>query len=423
MLPGMRPSAISRHLWRRLARGLVLAAIGLPATVGVAGAAEPGAALTEPPAELSGALECHGDLRGAAQPPVILVHGTGSSPEESFSFGYANALALLGFPVCTVRLPAHGLVDMQRSFEYVVHAIREVARRSGRRVSLVGHSQGAVLATYAPYFWPDLAALVDDVVGLAGPYRGTTASDPSCAGGACPAFAWQFRPASDLDRAFAGRARPAGPSFTAIATSFDELVTPAPQAGLLPGASNVVLQDICALRPVEHFLLVGDAVAYALAVDALTHPGPADPARVSRRTCLQTLMPGADLVRAAAVAPLAIAGAALRIATTPAVAREPQLRCPFDAAACPPPQLRLTRRCAGGGRVRVGLAGDVDAVREVDFKLGRRLIRRDTAAPFVTSLRRSARRAATDARRLRAVVGLSAPGGGRLILTRALPRC
>jgi hypothetical protein len=422
MLGGVRRSAISRHAWGRLAGCLAAAAIGLPATAGVAGAAEPGAALTEPPAELARALECHGDLRGAAQPPVILVHGTGSSPEESFSFGYAHALPSLGFPVCTVRLPAHGLVDMQRSFEYVVHAIREVARRSGRRVSLVGHSQGAVLATYASYFWPDLPALIDDVVGLAGPYRGTTAGESSCAGGSCPPFAWQFRPGSQLNRAFAGRAPPAGPSFTAIATSFDELVTPAPQAGLLPGASNVVLQDVCALRPIEHFVLVGDAVAYALAVDALTHPGGADPARVSRTTCLQTLMPGADLVRAAAVAPLAIAGAALRIATTPAVAREPQLRCPFDAAACPPPQLRLTRRCAGGGRLRIALAGDVDAVREVDFKLGRRLIRRDTAPPFVTSLARSARRPAT-ARRLRAVVTLSAPGGRRLILARPLPRC
>ena len=420
MLGGVRRSAIS-HAQGRLARGLAVAAIGLLATAGVAGAAQPGTALTEPPAELARALDCHGDLRGAALAPVILVHGTGSSPEESFSFGYAHALPLLGFPVCTVRLPAHGLVDMQRSFEYVVHAIREVARRSDRRVSLVGHSQGAVLATYAPYFWPDLPALVDDVVGLAGPYRGTTASDSSCAGGSCPPFAWQFRPRSNLNRAFAGRAAPAGPSFTAIATSFDELVTPAPQAGLLPGASNVVLQDVCALRPIEHFTLVGDAVAYALAVDALTHPGPADPARVSRTTCLQALMPGADLVRAAAVAPVAIAGAALRIATTPGVAREPQLRCPFDAAACPPPQLRLTRRCAGGGRLRIALTGDVDVVREVDFKLGRRLIRRDIAPPFVTSLARSARRPAT--RRLRAVATLGAPGGGRVILARPLPRC
>lgn len=422
MLDGVRRSAISRHAWGRLAGALAATAVGLLASAGVAGATEPGAALTEPPAQLARSLECHGDLRGATQPPVILVHGTGSSPEESFSFGYAHALPQLGFPVCTVRLPDHGLVDMQRAFEYVVHAIREVARRSGRRVSLVGHSQGAVLAAYAPYFWPDLPALVDDVVGLAGPYRGTTTSDALCAGGSCPPFAWQFRPGSALNRAFAGRARPAGPSFTAIASAFDELVTPAPQAGLLPGASNVVLQDVCALRPIEHFTLVGDAVAYALAVDALTHPGPADPARVSRTTCLQALMPGADLVRAAVVAPLALAAAALRIATTPGVAHEPQLRCPFDAAACPPPQLRLTRRCAGGGRLRIALAGDVDAVREVDFKLGRRLIRRDTAPPFQTLLARSARRGAT-ALRLRAVVVLGAPGGGRLILARPLLRC
>ncbi|MGH2942131.1 MAG: esterase/lipase family protein, partial [Solirubrobacteraceae bacterium] len=352
---------------------------------------------------------------------VILVHGTGTTPEESFSFGYAHVLPRLGFPVCTVRLPGRALVDMHRSMQYVVHAIRDVARRSGRRVSLVGHSQGAVLAVYTPYFWPDLPALVDDDVGLAGPYLGTTAFSRECDDGACPAFAWQLRPASNLIRAYREKPRPAGPSFTAVATAFDELVTPAPEAGLLPGASNVVVQDVCHVRLVEHFTMVTDAVAYAVALDALTHPGPADPARIARTACLQLLIPGADLARAAVVAPLAVANAVVRILGAPAVGSEPALRCPVDPGACPPPQLILTRRCAGG-RLRVALTGDVDAVRGVDFKLGRRLIRRDTTAPFQATFATSMPRRRI-ARRLRAVVALSTPSGARRILSRALPRC
>ena len=407
---------------RRLTGGLAVAALTLLATAGSARAVEPGAALKEPSAALTRALECHGDLGGAARPAVILVHGTGSAPEESFSFGYAHALPRLGFPVCTVRLPDHGLVDMQRSMQYVVHAIREVARRSGRKVSLVGHSQGAVLATYAPYFWADLPAMVDDVVGLGGPYQGTTASDASSPDGTRTAFGWQFWPGSNLNRAFRDMPRPAGPSFTAIATAFDELVKPAPQAALLAGASNVVLQDVCAARPVDHFLLADDAVAYALALDALTHPGPADPSRVSRTTCLQTVIPGSDLVSTAVIAPLAIANALLRIASAPGVTHEPELRCPFDASACPRPQLRLTRRCAGGGRLRVALIGNVDVVRAVDLKLDRRLIRRDTAAPFATTLAGGTPLLAS-AGRLRAVATLGSPAGERRVLSRSLPRC
>jgi triacylglycerol lipase len=408
---------------RRLIGGLTVAVLASLAATGSAGAVNTGAALTEPPAALAAALECHGDLGGTAATPVILVHGAGSSPEESFSFGYVPALQRLGFPVCTVRLPGHGLVDMQCSIQYVVHAVREVAQRSGRRVSLVGHSIGAVLAVYAPSFWPDLAALIDDDIGLAGPYRGGTSFNPACTDNRCPIFSWQLRPASNLIRAFRDKPHPVGPSFTAVATAFDEVVTPAPEAGLLPGAANVVVQSICRLRPIEHFLMAADAVTYAVALDALTHPGPADPARVARTTCLQVFPPGSDLARGAARAPLAVANATVRSLRAPAVNGEPQLRRPFDPDACPrPASLSLTRRCASGGRLRIALTGDVDTVRRVDFKLGRRLVHRDDAAPFSATLATGTPRLAR-ARRLRAIAILSSPPGERRILSRPLPRC
>ena len=398
------------------------AALMLVVLVGATQARAQGAALTEPQAELERALECHGPLTGDGPPPVILVHGTGSTPEESFGFGYVTALPKRGIPACTVRLPGRALVDQQRSIQYVVHAVREVARRSGRKVSLVGHSQGATLVTYATYLWPDLPAKVDDVVGLAGPYQGTTTADDSCADAKCPVFAWQFRRASNINAAFHAAPQPTGPSYTAIATAIDELVAPAPGAARLESAANIVIQDVCALRPIDHYLLTGDAVTYALVLDALTHPGPAERSRFDPGTCLQTVLPGADLAQTAVTAPVAVANAVTSIATAPEVDREPALRCPFEPADCPAPQVRLTRRCAPGGALRVALAGDVDAVRGADFKLGTRLVRRAAGAPFATTLTpRTLRRAARS--RLRAIASLQSPPGGRVILARTLPRC
>ena len=420
---------------RTLLRPLVLGALVIAGLVGAGPAsAQTVAPLTEPSDALARALECGSGVDGATRTPVVLVHGTGSTPEESFAFGYQEALPKLGIPVCTVRLPERGTVDQQRSIQYVVFAIREVNRRAGRRVSLLGHSQGALLATFAPQFYADLVPLIDDVVGLAGPYQGTQTANNDCADGMCSATSWQFRMGSNLNRAFMSGGRPAGISFTAVATQFDQLVTPAPDAARLDGATNIVIQDICPGRTVDHFAIVGDAVGYAIALDAFTNAGTADAARVDRASCAQTFPPGADGAR---FDPQSITNAVIGLTTAPQLDREPPLVCPFDPAACaagvsgtPAPSgtpgssqrspMRLTRTCAGAGRLRVRLAGGTARVRRVEFRIGTRVVARDATAPFSRVLsRRTLRR--SSATRLRAVAVTSA--GSRVVLSRTLPRC
>ncbi|HEV3000156.1 MAG TPA: hypothetical protein VGW75_05390 [Solirubrobacteraceae bacterium] len=419
-------------------RVLALAAVASLALAGPAHAAPRPAPLTEPAEALERALECGQGVEGAARTPVILLHGTGSTPEESFADGYAEALPKLGFPVCTVRFPERATVDLQRAMQYAVFAVRAVAARSGRRVSVIGHSQGALHAVYAPHFWPDLPALVDDVVGLAGPYRGTQRANENCMDGRCPVTSWQFRFGSALNGAFAAAPRPAGPSFTAVASAYDELVTPAPDAARLEGAANVVIQDLCPGRPVDHFAMVGDAAAYALALDALTHGGPADPARFDPATCQQTTIPGGDAAGTASGAPGALGGAALALTTGEEVDREPPLVCPFDAAACRAggagagagagaaggggaAGVRLTRSCLRGGRLRMRVRGDVSGVRRVTFAFGRLVVARDGRAPFV----RVAGRAALRRTRQTVLWAHVYPrrGGSRVTLRRTLPRC
>ena len=95
-----------------------------------------------------------------------------------------------------------------------------------------------------------------------------------------------------------------------------------------------------------------------------------------------------------------------------------------DPSIRPEPRLRLTRRCTRGGRLRMSLAGaDVERVRDVSFKFGRRLAARDTRVGFS---RLAPRRmlARTRARRLRAVAYLEGrPAADRVVLSRSLLRC
>src|ERR671927_71448 len=100
-------------------------------------AARPGPRLSEPAERLSAALQCSGALEGALRTPVLLVHGTGLTPEENWSASYSPALSWLGIPWCTVALPERATGDIQASAEYVVHAIREMSRRAARRIAVI----------------------------------------------------------------------------------------------------------------------------------------------------------------------------------------------------------------------------------------------------------------------------------------------
>ena len=86
------------------------------------------------------------------------------------------------------------------------------------------------------------------------------------------------------------------------------------------------------------------------------------------------------------------------------------------------PQIRLVRRCVGGGRLRVGLGGrDREFARGVSLTAGRRLAQGAGPAFTRTLSRRTVRRLL--GRRLRAEVSLGLGAPERMVLTRSLPRC
>jgi pimeloyl-ACP methyl ester carboxylesterase len=223
---------------------------------------------------------------------VLLVPGTGSTAHESFSWGYERALAADGFAVCTTGLPETGLGSLTRAALRVRKAIRLTHRLAGRRIAVIGHSQGAALPVWSVKFWKGSAKRVTDVVGLAGPFNGTQFANNLCASGECAPLAWQLRQGAEHIKALRGAPLPKRVAVTSIYSRYDEIVSPAENASPLPGAANFLLQDICAHDPSEHGLILGDPLAYALARDAITHRGPAVRRRLPGDVCTGTFIPG-----------------------------------------------------------------------------------------------------------------------------------
>jgi hypothetical protein len=313
----------------------------------------PGPALSIPAAELDAALSCHGDPTAGPE-PVLLNPATGVTPEQNYSWNYARAFTAQHRYWCWVEMPEHTLQDIQRSGEFLVHAIRTMYAEAGRRIAVMGHSQGGMSMRWALRFWPDTRAMVDDVIGMAGSNHGTTAAAVACGGAfrpTCPPADWQQSSKAQFIQALnSGAETFAGVSYTEIYSHTDEVVTPNTTAANSSSSlhtgdgqiTNVATQQICPLDVYEH-LTVGtiDPVAYALAMDALDHPGPAQPSRISRAVCLQPFQPYADVtnVRTAlevlAAAPgLLTVSLPVNLVGAPMVAAEPPLRCYVYAAGC-----------------------------------------------------------------------------------------
>ena len=333
---------------------LTLALLPAAASAAYAPPSRPGPPLSVPAAKLAAALTCTGTLHGASHAPVLLVPGTALNPSTDYGYGWEPALSKLGWPYCTVTLPGTAMGDIQVAGEYVVYAIRTMHAAYGGRIDIVGHSQGGMVPRWALRFWPDTRAMVDDLVGLSPSNHGTLDAIPACAQSCAPAF-WQQR----SDAAFIAALNSAqetfpGISYTNIYTNTDEVVVPnfgpAASSSLTGGGgaiANVAIQSVCPADLTEHLGIgIYDNTAYQLALDALTHPGPADPSRVAATTCLSPLMPGIDPSTFAADYANTLASVASTVATSPQTTAEPPLAC-YVTATCPTgraaPQQRSTR--------------------------------------------------------------------------------
>lgn len=302
-----------RHGWiARFALPVAVAVAGAVVFVGGLSGAEavtyapvdqPGPALVPTPAQLAASLHCSPGVDNATSDVVLLSPGTGATATETFAWNWEPGLDQLHIPWCEMRLPDQTLGPIDVAAQYIVHAIRTVSARSGRKVDILGWSQGGMSMRWSLRFWPDTRKLVDDITGFAGSNHGTDRlSTSSCQQLGCRPAVYQQAYDSEFIRALNSYTETFdGISYTNVYSAFDEVATPSSDpehctSCLTVGSgaiANIRTQDVCPTDLSNHVTIAAVPATYAVIVDALTHDGPADLARAKASVnCASLFMPG-----------------------------------------------------------------------------------------------------------------------------------
>ena len=276
---------------RTLARGLVaLAACGSLLVMGAGGASA---------ATPHGGFNDSACRPSAAHPdPVLLLHGLGGNGPGNFAF-LGPALAAAGYCVFTPTygevappIPVGGLVSIDQSAHEIAGDIDQILASTGApKVDIVGHSEGAFQSLYVPKVL-GYAGKVDHVVALAPPTHGTTFAnlvsvadllgvrstvDQLLNTFGCAACDQLITGGSAVATLTDGPIAQAGVSYTVIASTGDELVTPHSTSFVREsGVRNEFVQDFCPFDPVGHIGLAYDGDVAQLILNALdpAHAGP-----------------------------------------------------------------------------------------------------------------------------------------------------
>lgn len=319
----------------RLAICAVLAITGSVLLAGALASAKPRKPpepkIAVPKVQLEAAFHCHGEIQGATSEPALFVTGTGATGEQGYLIG-KGAFDAFGHPVCDVDFPDYTTADIQVSVQYLVYAIRRMYQESGRRIAIVGISQGGLLPRLALTYWPSLRPMVTDVLAAAGTQHGSTVAAGSCSETSpCPPAIWQQAAGSNLLKALNRQPieAPGPTAWTTVRSETDEDVQPTTgphPTSALKGATNILIQAICPGRVVTHIGTAFDSVTFAAFADAISHKGPAKVSRLPADVCAHPYAPGLDEEKAS----LFIAGSTGLIstqeATVPQVTAEPKVR-------------------------------------------------------------------------------------------------
>jgi len=214
--------------------------------------------------------------------PVLLVPGYGADTGSLETL--SAALQRAGRTVLIVSLPgnAQGEIDVQaQTLSAAVDSA--LASSQATTVDLVGYSEGGLVTRdYVKRFGG--RTKVRRVVTLGSPHHGTHLASlgaqlqPSL----CPTACQEMVPGSSFLKKLNGSDEtPPGPTWVAIYTSDDEVVTP-PTSGKLDGALNIKVQSICANTTVGHGGLPTTPVTVGMVLRELA---PGDPVKLTSADC------------------------------------------------------------------------------------------------------------------------------------------
>ncbi|RDW84245.1 hypothetical protein BP6252_01835 [Coleophoma cylindrospora] len=230
--------------------------------------------------------------------PVILSPGTGVTGTQTFSGNFMKLLAnsSIADPV-VLDIPNNLLDDVQVNAEYVAYAVNYVSR--------------SINMQWAAKYWPSTRSTVSDFIAVSPDIKGTNIAD-AVAGltgilPVAPALLQQEDTSTLIATLRANGGDSALVPTTTIYSSSDEIVQP--QSGNQAsgffldanniGASNSQVQTVCPNQAAggnfTHEGMLYNSLAFALAMDAFTNPGPGQVSRLDLPTvCAAALAPGLD---------------------------------------------------------------------------------------------------------------------------------
>ncbi|QBJ95940.1 alpha/beta fold hydrolase [Rhodococcus sp. ABRD24] len=260
--------------------------------------------LTNPAGSLPGSNDFSCKPTAEHPEPVILVHGTGGGQQTNWG-KYAPMLANEGYCVFSLtygNVPGTpwpvsaigGMRPMEESARQFGDFVDRVLASTGAaKVNIVGHSQGTLMPSYYLKFLGG-ADKVDKYVSLAPLWQGIATPGVAEMQALVKRLgleqAWEetveklcgacFQMAADSE--FMTKLNEGGPyvpqvTYTNIMTRYDEAIVPYTRGYVpAPNATNIVVQDGCALDFAEHAGIAADPIAATHVLNALdpAHPRP-----------------------------------------------------------------------------------------------------------------------------------------------------
>ncbi|OKL63863.1 hypothetical protein UA08_00633 [Talaromyces atroroseus] len=259
----------------------------------------PDPAFLEDEKELSQAVFCPVPSTPQAKETVLLVHGTGMTPQINWEYTLVPPLIHDGFRPCYVAVPQRLLLDAQTSAEYISYAIKKLANES--QISVVSWSAGALATQWTLTFYPETRSKVRRHIALGPDFHGSWSMIPLLYFNMFTEAVVQQVPWANFVTALArfGGNRALVPT-TSIGSSTDLIVQPGFYGEAWPGftdswrlegpqARNIDLFKLCAAKVlrqgglphiVSHDSLLWEPASHQIIFDALnneeTYLGSAD---------------------------------------------------------------------------------------------------------------------------------------------------